>query len=118
LENGGKLVFDVFIGLMEEQSLSPAGEVVDGEWVYKRFVGAKVLPEKKLEVQLIYEMYREGMLAERIEERSFAGVISRERVHRLLKKSGFEVEAEFGNYQREPFQEKGDLLIIQASKGK
>jgi SAM-dependent methyltransferase len=113
---GGTLIFDAFTGLMQTKPLSPAGEVVEGSMTYRRLVGVKFLSEMKLEVQLIYEVMENEILVERIEERSFAAVMDRERILALLEKTCFKVEEEFGNYQRDPFQEGNEILIIQASK--
>lgn len=113
---GGTLIFDAFIGLMRERPISPAGEVIEGNMTYKRFVGVKLLSEMQLEVQLIYEVIENEILVERIEEKSITGILDRERILALLEKTGFMVEEEFGNYQRDPFQEGDEILIIQASK--
>jgi SAM-dependent methyltransferase len=113
---GGMLVFDAFIGMMRERPLSPAGEVVEGSMTFRRSVGIKLLSEMQLEVQLIYEVMENENLVERIEERSLAAVMDRERILALLEKTGFKVEEEFGNYQRDPFDDESEILIIQASK--
>jgi SAM-dependent methyltransferase len=118
LHVGGMLVFDTFIGMMRERPISPAGEVVEGSMTYRRSVGIKLLSEMQLEVQLIYEVMENEILVERIEERSLAAAMDRERILALLEKIGFKVEEEFGNYQRDPFQAKDEILIIQASKRK
>jgi SAM-dependent methyltransferase len=112
----GTLIFDAFIGLMQEKPLSPAGEVVEGSMTYRRFVGVKRLCEMQLEVQLVFEVMENEFLVERIEEQSFTAVMDREKILRLLEKTGFKVEEEFGNYQRDLFQEGNEILIIQASK--
>jgi SAM-dependent methyltransferase len=111
---GGMLIFDVFIGLMQDMPLSPAGEVVRGNRVYQRSFASKVLPENRLEVELVYEILENETVINRIEERSLAGMVDRRKIHELLKRTGFEVEAEFGNYQRDPFQEQDGILIMQA----
>jgi SAM-dependent methyltransferase len=115
---GGMLIFDAFIGLMKEKPISTAGEVVEGSVTYRRLVGVKRLSEMQLEVQIHYEVMENGILVERIEERSFAAVIDREGILALLEMTGFKVVEEFGNYQRDPFQEEDEILIIQASKEK
>lgn len=47
LDEGGKLIFDLFLGLMQDSPLSPAGSVRVGNREYRRFVGGKILPSKK-----------------------------------------------------------------------
>jgi SAM-dependent methyltransferase len=114
---GGKLVLDVFIGLMKEKQLSPAGEVVEGGRIYRRWVGVKVLPEERLETTLVYEVLQDGQCIDRIEQISYAGITSREKVHELLRRTGFEVVREFGDYDRREFEEGDALLIVEAEKG-
>jgi len=116
LDPNGKLVFDVFLELMKETPLSPAGSVKKGDMEYRRFVGGKLLPDEKRETILVFEIYQSGKLMERIEERSFVGVIDRKKLHRLLKETGFEVQREFSNYDFTKFQDKDSLLIVEAVK--
>jgi len=114
----GILVFDVLVGLMDDSPLSPAGVVSKGEIEYRRFVGGKVLPDKKKSVILIFEEYRGGKLVNRIEEHSTIGIIDRNRIHSLLNESGFKVNKEFGNYDYTPYKEGDETLIIEAAKVK
>lgn len=116
LNSNGKLVFDVFLGLMKDSPLSPAGEVRINNREYKRFVGSKLLLDGKGETILIFETYESGKLIDQIEERSPVGIIDREGVHNILKETGFEVEKEFSNYDFTPFKEGEKFLIIEARK--
>lgn len=112
----GVLVFDVFLGLMEDTPLSPAGQVEVGDREIRRFVGGKVLPGAKKEVVLLFQVYRNGEMIERIEERGLVGVTSREGVHRVLMEAGFDVKREWGAYDFAPYQEGDSLLIVEAWK--
>jgi SAM-dependent methyltransferase len=114
LVTGGLLVFDVFLGLMKDAPLSPAGEVRVGEREIRRLVGGQVLPGRRKEMVLVFEVYERGALVDRIEERSLVGLIDRESIHRLLRASGFAVRQEWGGYDREPFREGDALLIVEA----
>lgn len=116
LKVNGKLVFDVFLGLMKDSPLSPAGKLKKGDTEYRRFVGDRILPDEKMEVVLVFETYESGKLKERIEERSIVGLIQRERLHHLLKESGFEVKNEFANYDFARYKQGDSLLIIEAVK--
>ncbi|KPJ50968.1 MAG: hypothetical protein AMJ41_00575 [candidate division Zixibacteria bacterium DG_27] len=116
LEPDGKLVFDLFLGLMRNAPLSPAGEVTVGDIEYRRFHGSKTLRGRKMEVVLIFERLLRGVVVERIEERSQVGIIGRKEVQKLLKESGFEIEREFGDYDFSPYREGDSLLIIEAQK--
>jgi SAM-dependent methyltransferase len=116
LAPGGCLVFDVFLGLMKDSPLSPAGVARAGGRVIRRFVGRRVLPGGRQETRLVFETYRDGALVERIEERSLVGITSREAVRRLLGQAGFVVRQEWGGYDRSPFEPGGALLIVEAVK--
>lgn len=116
LKTNGKLIFDVFLGLMRDSPLSPAGEITRGDTEYRRFVGNRLLPDERMETTLVFETYQSGKLKEPIEERSLVGIIQRERLHDLLKETGFEVIREFGNYDFSSFKQGDSLLIIEAIK--
>ena len=116
LDRKGTLVFDVFLGLMGDSPLSPAGRVKAGTREYRRFVGGKVLPGHKKETQLVFETYEDGELIERIEEISLVGITSRPGIHRVLAESGFAVREEWGDYDFTPYQEGDSLLIVEAVK--
>lgn len=111
---GGKLIFDVFLGLMRDSPLSPAGQVQVGDREIRRFVATKVLPNQTQETHLVFETYQDGELLERLEDHGKVGLITREGLHQLLKQAGFEVKQEFGNYDFSGFQEGNPLLIVEA----
>jgi SAM-dependent methyltransferase len=114
LEPGGMLVFDVFLGLMRDSPLSPAGCVRAGEWEYRRFVSAHVLPERTIEVTLVYEVRRGGVLQERVEQRSMAAMTDRAEVHGVLAEAGFCVRREFCDYAFTPYREGDALWVVEA----
>jgi SAM-dependent methyltransferase len=114
LDLKGTLVFDVFLGLMGDSPLSPAGTVKVDTKEYRRLVGGKVLAGHKKETRLVFETYEDGELVERIEEISIVGITDRHRVHRVLAESGFAVRKEWGDYDFTPYQEGDSLLIVEA----
>lgn len=116
LQPHGKLIFDIFLELMKDSSLSPAGEYKEGNKVYRRFVGGKRIPGNRKETILVFETYESGRLIERIEERSLVGIIDREKLHHILKKTGFDAKREFSNYDFTTFETGDKLLIIEAVK--
>ncbi len=111
---GGKLVFDVFLGLMKDSAPSPAGVARVGEREIRRSVGGQLLSDQKKETRLVFEIYEAGELMERIEERSLVGITSRQEVHHLLHRAGFELRHEWGSYDFRPFEERDSLLIVEA----
>jgi len=114
LKPNGKLIFDVFLSLMKDSPLSPAGEYQKGNIIYRRFVGGKVISENKKEVTLIFETYKSGKLIEKIEEKGLVGLINRTKIRHLLKKTGFVITNEFNNYDFTKFKKGDKLLIIEA----
>jgi SAM-dependent methyltransferase len=112
----GILVFDVFLGLMKDSPLSPAGKVNVGNREYRRLVSSKRLSENKMETILVFEEYENDKLVERFEEQSLAGITNREAIHRILKSTGFTIQHEWSDYNFTPFREGDTLLIIDAIK--
>ena len=115
---GGCLVFDVFLGLMKDRPLLPAGVARVGGREIRRFVGGRMLSNKREITQLVFEVHQDDALIERIEERSLVGITNRETIHRLLTLAGFEVQQEWSSYDWRPFEEGDALLIIEAVKSK
>ena len=114
LESGGTLIFDVFLGLMQDTPLSPAGQVEVGGREIRRFVGGKVLGGGKKQVELVFKVVQDGEMVERIEERGVVGITSRVGVRRVLADAGFDVKREWGGYDFTPYREGDPLLIVEA----
>ncbi len=114
LKPGGKLIFDVGIGYMDDSPLKLSGQVKVGDKEYRRFLSRKRLPDDTLDWLLIYEVHQSGKLIERIEQHSSAGIVSGVDLHRLLKVTGFEVRREFGDYDFKSFEEEDKTLVIEA----
>jgi SAM-dependent methyltransferase len=118
LEPGGTLVFDVFLGLMDDSPLAPAGRVRragrETRYEVRRLVGRRTLSGHRVEVELVFEIYHNGELVERIEEESIAGIVDRDQVHDLLAHADFSVRREFSDYDFTPYQAGDELLILDA----
>ena len=114
LRPNSKLIFDVFLGMMKDSPLSPSGKVTEGETEYRRYVGGKILSNKKRETILVFEKYIHGKLVDRIEEHSLVGIINRNNIHDLLKKTGFQLTKEFANYDFIRYKQGDPLLIVEA----
>ena len=114
LRPGGVLVLDVSLGLMGDAPLTAAGVAQDKAREIRRFVGGRLLPGRKKEVLLVFETYEDGVLVERIEERSLIAVTSPDDVRRLLRSTGFEVRREFRDYHFEPFRVGDELVVVEA----
>jgi SAM-dependent methyltransferase len=116
LVEGGVMVFDVFLGLMKDSPLKPAGEIqVEGKQ-YRRFVGSEVVGDSILKTTLIYRVLEDGVVIDEIEEKSLVGITDREEIHNCLEKTGFRLDGEYGGYDFRPYKNGDDLLIIRALK--
>jgi hypothetical protein len=113
LEANGRLVLDVWLGLMTDSPATWAGEATAGDTTYIRTVSRRVLPDRTVELKLVIEVRRAGKVVDLIEQRSIAGITDRERVHRFLTETGFEIRHEFGSYDRSPYHEGSSILIIE-----
>jgi len=116
LEDNGELIFDIFLGLMRNSPIMPAGKVSEGSLEYRRLVGSNPLDDNTIEITLIFETYSHGQLISQIEEKSLVGITNRQEIHNLLKNSGFQIRHEFGDYDFSPFKEGDSTLIIEAKK--
>jgi len=113
LEPGGRLVFEVWVGLMKDDPEIWAGEHKVGETTYKRRVGRKVLPDRTVEIELVFDVFRDDKLIERIEQRSRVGISDRDQVRRLLGQAGFQIRGEFGDYEQTPYREGDSILLLE-----
>ena len=116
LDNKGILVFDVYLGLMKDSDIHPAGKAVQGNREYRRFIKNDVKSNNLLEVSLIYEIYQNGQLVSRIEEKSQAGIISRIHIRELLEITGYTIEKEYSDFDFSPYSRGSELLILEAVK--
>jgi SAM-dependent methyltransferase len=116
LTYGAVLVFDVFLGLMTDTPLTPAGTAELGELEVRRFVGGTVLRDRRRRTLLAFEVRSGGRTVERIEETSFVGIVDRDDVHSLLSETGFRVEHECGGYDCSPYREGDPLLVVESRR--
>jgi hypothetical protein len=112
LEPGGRLVFEVWVGLMKDDPGSWAGEIKVGDTTYKRRVGRKVMPDGSVDVELVFDVFRDGKLIDRIEQHSGVGISTRETIHRLLEQAGFRIKGEYGDYAFTPYREGASILLL------
>jgi SAM-dependent methyltransferase len=116
LKKNGILVFEIFLGIMKDSALKPAGRVKKGTVEYKRYVGTRCRDNMTMETHLVFEIYDNEKLIERIEECSLTGIITRAHLHSLLTSTGFTVQREYGTYTFTPYQKSDSLLMIAAEK--
>jgi hypothetical protein len=73
-----------------------------------------LLPGRKVEVKLVFEVYQGAELVERVEQQSAAAITDRAQIHQLLAEAGFSVHREFSDYAFTPYREGDKLLIVEA----
>jgi hypothetical protein len=73
-----------------------------------------LLPGRKVEVKLVFEVYQGAELVEWVEQRSVAAITDRAELHQVLAKAGFSVRREFSDYTFTPYREGDELLIVEA----
>ena len=116
LEDNGLLVFDVFVGLMRNSPLKPAGiHKIDSKEI-QRFVSSKIMEDKTIKVTLIFKIYEDNKLMEEIEQISYATVIDKKKVMTEVEKAGFQILNLYGNYDFTPFKNDSEILIIEVKK--
>jgi SAM-dependent methyltransferase len=118
LREKGILIFDVFLGLMKDSPVKPAGTVKEGDFEYRRFVGNRRRDNFTMETHLVFEIYKKSKLRTRIEEFSLTGIIDRSHLHSILSSTGFTILKEYRDYDFTPYRESDPLLVIEAKKGK
>jgi SAM-dependent methyltransferase len=114
LKETGVFVFDVFIGLMKDTPLKAAGVFEDEDVSYKRYIGSQLKDNDIIQVLLRYETYVEKKLVEMIEETSLVCKISKDHLTDLLRDSKFQINNIYADYDKRPYSEGDDILIIEA----
>lgn len=112
LKKNGILIFDVYLGLMTERPLSPAGKRIIGNNEYRRKVGSHVRDDGKVDVTLVYETWRSGKLINQITQYSQASTITYDTVIDCLSKAKFQVIDQFSSFNKESYRLGSELLII------
>ncbi|MBD3334968.1 MAG: methyltransferase domain-containing protein [Candidatus Eisenbacteria bacterium] len=116
LAPGGRLVFDSFLGWMRTRPPAPAGVVRRGRREIRRTIAWTTETAERGRVDLVFEIYEDGRLVERIEETSGSAILTRGGIHRDLRESGFAIRNEWRNYEEQPFRPGDELLVIEAEK--
>lgn len=116
LETNGCLAFDI---VLPRQSYSTALTLIDkkeiGNKTVVRYISNRPdFPEQLLHTTLIFEIYTDQKLTERIIEFSTVSLIYKRELLLLLDKCSFEIEHMFGDFSKSV--KVADLLIIEARK--
>ncbi len=118
LEDGGALAFDVS---------QPSKSVQSSWWIDRREFGkgeevvrtifSKPDPQTNVvSVNLFFDVYRKGILKERLYECGEARLSSREDIERLLGNAGFMTKEVYGDFDRSRHTEQSKRTILVCSK--
>ncbi len=116
LDPKGRILFDVFLGAMKDQSWIPAGEKERDEKTIKRLLKTECLKNNILKVTLLYQVYKNDEKISEDIQLSQAAITTLEEIEILLSKVGFNITNKWGSYQRTPFVHGGKLLILEAKR--
>ena len=116
LNNKGRLIFDVFLGLMKNSPSTLVDKIKKNEKEYHRYIGTKILPQDQISVLLVYKTYKSGLLIETIKQESLAAVITRNKVSQMLAETKYVIINEYSEYTYSSFREGDPLLIVEAMK--
>ena len=91
------------------------GKATDGNSTVMRFISYHPnWQEQLLEVLLLFEVYKSGVMTKRICDASTIAMIGKQEMLRLLKKTGFRVEKVYGDYNKS--EKTVDQVVIEARR--
>jgi SAM-dependent methyltransferase len=116
LVKGGIFAFDLLLPSCNfDGALRPAGRKIMREKTVLRWISNRSDPVNQvLHTILLFDIYENNILVERVMESSTVGLITRRETELLLEKTGFEIEHEYGDFQYS--EHITDLLVIKARK--
>lgn len=117
LEPGGLFLFDA-MGAQESEDVPATimGEQQIGEVLYRKTFETRILSTDYYKFDISYETFHAGRLVESAEGHSVGRFVRREAMHDLLKKAGFEVDAEVMAYDGSPSTGREDRVVIGAKR--
>lgn len=116
LVKGGVFAFDLLLpSHTYDGALRPAGKQTMGEKTVLRWISNRSDPVNQvLHTILLFDIYENNTLVERVMESSTVGLITRREIELLLEKTNFEIEHQFGDFCYS--ENITDLLVIKARK--
>ncbi len=117
IDRGGILLLDVFFGYPDlSPDLTPKATVTEEGIEHRLFHAVRPVGEDRVEFTLVIESYESENLVDRIEEKMYAGLITREHLHDLLGHAGFIVRNEFSDTKFTPYKDGDHHLFVGAVK--
>jgi SAM-dependent methyltransferase len=121
LKPGGVFIFNLY--LVQYSDLDQRWFVqrrpLDDEHMVVRTGFSKIMLDRNLiSMDIWYELFKGGRMIERYHEGSEVYLHTREDIHVLLEETDYSILTEYGNYERDPYREGDEMIIIIAEPKK
>ena len=115
LEQNGRFAFDLEQVASEKPEKSwwiDRKETEDGKMVVRSIFTIKNTAKQTLNLDLFYDVYRNGKLLERYHEYGEVATISKDEIVRLLQEKGFEVVNVYGDFDKSEYRKYSTRLVL------
>jgi len=115
LEQNGTFAFDLEQAAPEKPEKSwwiDRKETEDGKMVVRSIFTIKNTAKQTLNLDLFYDVYRNGKLLERYHEYGEVATISKDEIVRLLQEKGFEVVNVYGDFDKSEYRKYSTRLVL------
>jgi ubiquinone/menaquinone biosynthesis C-methylase UbiE len=119
LEEDGKFAFDVEQVTPEKPAASwwiDRKETKKNETVVRSIFTRRDLARRLCNLDLFFDVYRNGKLVERYYEYGEVAILFKEEVETLLEQAGFRVEAVYGDFDKSVFRKGSPRAVFVTSK--
>jgi 2-polyprenyl-3-methyl-5-hydroxy-6-metoxy-1,4-benzoquinol methylase len=119
LEKNGTFAFDLEQATSDKPKASwwiDRKEVSHGKMVVRSIFTRRDLIKHICNLNLFYDVYRNGKLLERYHEYGEVAIISKDEIVELLGKTGFRVESIYGDFDKSKYQEDSARIVLVTRK--
>lgn len=89
-------------------------ETGDGKMVVRSIFTKRDIPKRICNLDLFFDVYKNGKLLERYHEFGEVSIISKSEVVKLLEESGFKIESIYGDFSKEPYRVDSHRIVLVA----
>ena len=119
LEEKGKFAFDIEQVAPDKPAASwwiDRKETSKDETVVRSIFTRRDLARRICNLDLFFDVYRNGKLVERYHEYGEVAILFKEEVEKLLEQAGFRVEAVYGDFDKSEFRRDSPRAVFVTSK--
>ena len=119
LEEKGKFAFDIEQVTPEKPETSwwiDRKEMNNGATVVRTIFTRRDLAKRICNLDLFFDVYRNGKLVERYHEYGEVAILFKDEVENLLEQAGFKVEAVYGDFDKSEFRRDSPRVVFVTSK--